>query len=49
MLHHLAVATIQVASLVNYNCHPQEDGNGKGYSGVEKNKKTMVGIEYAKW
>ena len=27
MLHHLAGATIQVANLVNYNCHPQEDGN----------------------
>ena len=27
MLHHLAIATIQVANLVNYNCHPQEDGN----------------------
>ena len=27
MLHHLAGATIQLASLVNYKCHPQEDGN----------------------
>ena len=27
----------------------QDAGNYKGYSGVEKNKKTMVGIEYAKW
>ena len=27
MLHHLAGATIQVANLVNYNCHPLEDGN----------------------
>ena len=27
MLHHLADATIQVANLVNYNCHPDEDGN----------------------
>ena len=27
MLHHLAGATIQVANLVNYNFHPQEDGN----------------------
>ena len=27
MLHHLAGATIQVANLVNYNIHPQEDGN----------------------
>ena len=26
MLHHLAGATIQVADLLNYNCHPQEDG-----------------------
>ena len=26
MLHHLAGATIQVANLVNYKCHPQEDG-----------------------
>ena len=25
--HHLAVATIQVANLVNYNCHPKEDGD----------------------
>ena len=24
MLHHLAGATLQVANLVNYNCHPQE-------------------------
>ena len=27
MLHHLATATIHVAKLVNYNCHPLEDGN----------------------
>ena len=27
MQHHLAGATIQVASTVNYNCHPLEDGN----------------------
>ena len=27
MLHHLAGATIQVANLVSYYCHPQEDGN----------------------
>ena len=27
MLHNLAGATIQVANLVNYNCHPNEDGN----------------------
>ena len=26
LLHHLAGASIQVANLVNYNCHPQEDG-----------------------
>ena len=27
MLHHLAGATIQIANLVDYNCHPQEDVN----------------------
>ena len=28
MLHHLVGATIQVANLVNFNCHPLlEDGN----------------------
>ena len=28
MLHHLVGATIQVANLVNYNCHPLlKDGN----------------------
>ena len=27
MLHRLASANIQVAHLVNYNCHTQEDGN----------------------
>ena len=27
MLHHLASATIQVANLVNYNCHSQKDCN----------------------
>ena len=27
MLNHLAGATIQLANLVNYNCHPLEDGN----------------------
>ena len=27
MLHRLAGATIQIANLVNYNCHPLEDGN----------------------
>ena len=26
MPHHLASATIQAANLVNYNCHPREDG-----------------------
>ena len=26
MLHHLAGATLQVANLFNYNCHPLEDG-----------------------
>ena len=26
MLHHLAGATIQIANLFNYNCHPLEDG-----------------------
>ena len=26
MLHRLAVATLQVANLVNYICHPLEDG-----------------------
>ena len=25
-LHHLTGATIQVANLVNYKCHPQENG-----------------------
>ena len=29
MLHHLAGATIQVANLVNYNCHPLDDGNDR--------------------
>ena len=32
MLHHLAGATIQVAYLVNYNCHPEEDGNESLYT-----------------
>ena len=27
MLHYLTGATIQIANLVNYNCHPQVDGN----------------------
>ena len=27
MLHHSAGATIQIANLVHYNCHPQVDGN----------------------
>ena len=27
MFHNLAGATIQVANLVNYNCHPQENGD----------------------
>ena len=27
MLHYLAAATIQVANLVNYDCHPLEDVN----------------------
>ena len=27
MLHQLAGATIQVANLINYNCHLLEDGN----------------------
>ena len=28
MLHNLASATVQVANLVNYMCHPQQNGNG---------------------
>ena len=31
MLHILAGCTIQVANLVNYNCHPQEHGNKSTY------------------
>ena len=27
MLHQLAGAAIQVANLVNYDCHPHEDDN----------------------
>ena len=27
MLHYIAGAAIQVANLVNYNCHPLKDGN----------------------
>ena len=27
MLHHCTGVTIKVAYLVNYNCHPQENGN----------------------
>ena len=30
MLHHLAGATIELANLVNYNCHPQDDGSVLG-------------------
>ena len=35
MLHYLAGATIQVANLANYNCHPLENDNNiwKTYSG----------------
>ena len=29
MLHHLASATIQVAKLVNYNCHPSRDNQSQ--------------------
>ena len=31
MLQRLAGATIQVANLVNYNCHPLEDGKNINY------------------
>ena len=27
MLRHLAGATIQIANLIDYNCHPQAGGN----------------------
>ena len=27
MLHYFASATIQIANIVNYNCHLQVDGN----------------------
>ena len=43
MEHHLAGATIQVENLVNYNCHPLEDGNKISsskckYIGFHKNR-----------
>ena len=31
MLHHLASAIIQVANLVNYNCHPREEKKDPHY------------------
>ena len=45
MLHHLAGATIQVANLDNYNCHPQEDGKKKD-SGPFLQEKTHPNILY---
>ena len=38
MVHHLAGATIQVAILVNYNCHPLEDGNKNGVINLNDQK-----------
>ena len=43
MLHHLAGATIQVASLVNFNCHPEQDGN-KGMAKDFPQYNVMQGI-----
>ena len=39
MLHHLAGTTIQVANLVIYNCHPQEDG-------INMNSITIHNVKY---
>ena len=36
MLHYLAGATIQVANLANYNCHPQEGDNNHHQEGGNK-------------
>ena len=45
MLHHLAGVTIQVANLVNYDCHPQADGNHQMNSSVkQQNYCTILAI-----
>ena len=44
MLHHLAGATIQIANLVKYSCHPLKDGN-KIAPRQEKNKNVAVCAE----
>ena len=41
MLHHLTRATIQVANLVNYNCHPLKDGK-KNMSRLKHNIKSFI-------
>ena len=46
MLHILAGATIHVANLVNYNCHPQADGNNLVNSKV-KEKITWILLKKA--
>ena len=41
MLHQLAGATIQIANLVNYNCHPLQDGNNTKLSIRKVSNKDM--------
>ena len=43
ILHHLAGAPIQVANLVNYKCHPQDDGNKKLSWVWEWDRKNQIG------
>ena len=48
MLHHFSCDTIQIASLVNYNCHPPEDGNNtaKNYNGYVKQLVSLLCTSY---
>ena len=46
MLHHVAGATIQVANLVNYNCHPREIPQSRtppAHGTVRKSHRTFIG------
>ena len=52
MLHHLIGATIQMANLVNYNCHPKDLSEKKNLA-LEggrflKKKKRITGLSLVK-
>ena len=46
MLQHLAGASIQVANLINVNCHPQEDSDNKKDPQKKHREKNNGGLKH---